>query len=392
MQIQDSQSMIQHLGSGGSLMLDKQGQLETQSAAGRFFQKIGDAFRSLTSSGRAAIETRNANLETAMAHMLRRDTPLVNLAQSDISSPLTPAEHNALAMRLGVVLGLNKFPEEAHAAARNLALNLLRLPGVLGPNDSPAQIRGKALEVMNKIRKDPVVFNALRCGHTRNHEQLKPALREIGKDMRAEFIRQKDRNIRENGMHPSFLEDARRGNVRTINGIDTPKDLEHHDFEGEFATMISDRKFRGFLSMMASQAGLEGALCMSLGHEKIKDHPDMPSLGELMNKNITPEYSDHKYDIRVAEGKAYVKLEMNVIVKSLGFAAMARSLGIGIAPGATDDNGRSKPLGGGQYSFEMVVDLTQNMDGKDIPDFELVNASRTPIVIPPPVLIPPPGS
>jgi hypothetical protein len=34
----------------------------------------------------------------------------------------------------------------------------------------------------------------------------------------------------------------------------------------------------------------------------------------------------------------------------------------------------------------MVVDLTQNMEGKDIPDFTLVNVSRTPVTTFPPAV------
>jgi hypothetical protein len=380
MQIQNSQSMIQHLESGGSLMLDRQGQLETQSAAGRFFQKIGDAFRSITSSGRAAIETRNANLHVAMANMLRDDT-LINPAGGEIPHPTTKTERNSLAMRLGVVLSLNKFPEESRAAARTLGLNLLRLPGVLGPNDSPAQIRGKALEVMNKIRNDEVVVNALRCDHARSHEELEPALRVLGEGLRAEFIYQKNLNlIKENGMHPSYITDANRGSVHSINGH-SPNSA---DYEGEFIKLVPDEKFRGFLSMMASQAGIEGKLSVSFWEGKIKDNPHMPAVGDLENKKLLLDYPDHKHDIRVADGKAYIKLEVDVMVTTMGFAMMARSLGIGVDPKARDNPGLSNSLGGGRYSIEMVVDLTQNMDGKDVPDFELVNASRTPIVIPPP--------
>jgi hypothetical protein len=382
MQIQNSQSLSQHLASGGSLTLGKQGQLETQSASGRFFQKIGDAFRSLTSSGRAAIETRNAHLETAMAHMLR-DNTLVNLSQTEISHPLTQTERNALAMRLGVAQTLNKFPEEARAAARNLGLELLRHQG-LPERGNPAETRGKALEVMNKILGDEVVRNALRCNYARTHEELGTQLSEMSDHLRNAFMRQKD-SLKENGMHQNYLKDAERHAVHTINGHPP----NYADFENEFLELIPDPKFSGFLSMMASQAGLEAALTYQLQMPgKTQDNPDMPGFLEMTRKGLVIELPEHRYDIEVDGDKARVKLEINAILMAT-LTRLDGALGIDShAPSGAHGKG---PIGGGCYTFELVVDLTQNMEGQELPDFELVNASRKPLVIPPPVSIQPEG-
>ena len=81
MRIESNRQMLQHIENGGNLKLNREGQLETLSAAERFFRKIGDAFRSLSAAGRAAIETRNTRLHEAMADMVRRDT-LINPAQA----------------------------------------------------------------------------------------------------------------------------------------------------------------------------------------------------------------------------------------------------------------------------------------------------------------------
>ena len=97
MRIESSQQMFQHIENGGNLKLNGEGRLETQSAAGRFFQKIGDAFRSLSASGRAAIETRTARLHEAMADMVRRDA-LVNPAQTDIPNPVADPVYNRQAI------------------------------------------------------------------------------------------------------------------------------------------------------------------------------------------------------------------------------------------------------------------------------------------------------
>jgi hypothetical protein len=389
MQIQNSQSMIQHLESGGNLALNKQGQLETQSASGRFFQKIGDAFRSLTSSGRAAIETRNAHLNTAMANMLR-DTPLVNLAQGEISAPMTQARRNALVMSFTVARAVRDFPPEARAAARNLGLSMLRLQG-LPERGEPAETRGKALAVMNKIRGDEVVFNALHCDYARDHDQLERQLDEMSTGFRYEFTRQKDSQIKENGMHKNYLLDAERGAVRTIDG----RKPDAANYESEFMALIPP-KFRGFLSMMASQAGLLGAVnkqFMDAG--RTRDDPRLPPLADMVDKGITPMFPSNHLDIEVVDNKARLKVETDVMVTSQ-LKTMYEALGIHSSEAELDALYASpfvpdEALGGGRYRFEMVVDLGQDMTNKEIPDFELVNASRAPIAITPSISAQPPA-
>ena len=359
MRIESSQQMFQHIENGGNLKLNKEGQLESQSAVGRFFQKIGDAFRSLTASGRAAIETRNARLHEAMADMVRRDA-LVNPAQANIQSPMTErAQHNEFAMRLGLAQGLSKLPKEARAAARNLALHVLHSKGMPGQGD-PASVGRETQSIMRHIEQTPALRDGLRCDYARNNAQLQPLLREMTGDLRAEYMHQKDRHISKDGMHDSYVKDATRGSVRSINGH-APNAA---DFEGEFEALIPDKKMRGFLSMMASQAGLEGSLCKQLLAEGMaKDNPDFPGYQEMIQNGLLIEFPHHKYDISVEDGQARIRLEMDAVVKAHMFE--------GELIGQT--------LGGGRYSVEMVVDLNQDMTGKDIPDFTLVNASRTPI-------------
>ena len=199
MRIESSQQMFQHIENGGNLKLNKEGQLESQSAVGRFFQKIGDAFRSLTASGRAAIETRNARLHEAMADMVRRDA-LVNPAQANIQSPMTErAQHNEFAMRLGLAQGLSKLPKEARAAARNLALHVLHSKGMPGQGD-PASVGRETQSIMRHIEQTPALRDGLRCDYARNNAQLQPLLREMTGDLRAEYMHQKDRHISKDGM------------------------------------------------------------------------------------------------------------------------------------------------------------------------------------------------
>ena len=73
-----------HLAAGGSVTVDRQGHLKAQSSSQRILQKIADAFRSLSASGRAAIEARNAAVSRAMDEMIRNDR-FINAASTSLA-------------------------------------------------------------------------------------------------------------------------------------------------------------------------------------------------------------------------------------------------------------------------------------------------------------------
>lgn len=363
MRIESSQQMFQHLENDGRLTLNREGQLETQSAAGHFFQKIADVFRSLSASGRAALEARNTALRDAMTEMVRRDA-MINPAQADIPNPPTPqARRNAFVMNLALAEASSRLPEEARAAARTLTRAILHAQG-MPEQGTPASVSRATRDILTRIEQNTVVRDGLRCDYTRDHAQLTPLLNEMAEDIRTEYLKQKGHAITE-GIHDSYVKDARRGSVRSING--NPPNAA--DYEGEFKALIPNEQIRGFLSMMASQAGIEGSLSNQLILPgKAKDHPDFPSFPEMMQQGLNLEVPKHRYDIRVEEnGTAHLRLEMDAMLKALP-GVMGASVG-----------DRPIALGGGRYTLEMVVDLNQDMTGREIPDFTLVNAARVPI-------------
>ena len=208
MRIESGQQMFQHIENGGNLKLNSEGQLETQSAAGRFFQKIGDAFRSLSASGRAEIETRNTRLHEAMADMVRRDA-LVNPAQAEIQRPpITQIERNRMCASLAMAGELAKLPPESRAAARALVLHQLREHGVL--NHNAATVRANIQQFMQRINSDPVLSNGLKCAFSLSSARLQPMMNEVAEDTRAEFRKPTQQAHIENGIHASYPKDAQR--------------------------------------------------------------------------------------------------------------------------------------------------------------------------------------
>lgn len=73
MRIQSFEQMQQVCANGGHIRLNNQGQLVTQGRVSHFFQRIIDAFRSLSAGGRAFIVARNAARDEAMRALAERD-------------------------------------------------------------------------------------------------------------------------------------------------------------------------------------------------------------------------------------------------------------------------------------------------------------------------------
>ena len=348
MRIESGQQMFQHIENGGNLKLNSEGQLETQSAAGRFFQKIGDAFRSLSASGRAAIETRNTRLHEAMADMVRRDA-LVNPAQAEIQRPpITQIERNRMCASLAMAGELAKLPPESRAAARALVLHQLREHGVL--NHNAATVRANIQQFMQRIYSDPVLSNGLKCAFSLSSARLQPMMNEVAEDTRAEFRKPTQQAHIENGIHASYPKDAQRDSVRSINGQPVNKD----DLAGQLKALVPDEKMSSFISFAASQAGIEGSLYKHLAMPGgTKPNPDSPNLAEIQAKGLHLGTPYHKYELNIQNGKATIRLDMDVALQPLG----------------TPNDGHG--VGGSRYAVTMEIDLNQDMTGKDMPDFTL---------------------
>jgi hypothetical protein len=353
MRIQSSQEMLNYIESGHNLTLNEQGQLKTKNMVQTFFHKIADAFRSLTARGRAAIEARNASLSAAMTDMIRQDA-IVNPVLDTLPDPMMgKAQRNEFIMRLSVAQATRQLPVEARNATSNYVMVVLFSEGMPGQGNS-AGISQRIQDILRNIQDDNVLFHSLHCDYASTHTDLMPMLDKMSTNIRSDFMKQKGR-ISPDGMHDCYLIDVRRGSVRSING--QPPDAS--DYEGEFRELIPDVKIRGFLSMMVTQAGIEGSCAMQFAPPGNIDSPYYPGLGALLERDLNMDFSHHKYDIRVVDGMAHITMEMDAVVKT------ARS--------------NPTPLGGGRYIIEMVVDINQDMTGKDIPDFTFANAHRTSI-------------
>lgn len=348
MRIDSSQQMFRHIENGGNLKLNSDGQLETQSAAGHFFQKIGDAFRSLSAGGRASIETRNARLHEAMADMVRRDA-LVNPAQANIQQPpISQLQRNRMCANLAMAGELAKLPPETRAATRALVLYQLEKHDVL--NRDAGTIRANIPQFMQIITGDPVLSSAMKCSYSRTREQLQPMMNEIADAMKAEFQKPSQQAGIKNGIHEIFPKDAKRDSISSING----QPVDKTNPGGQLKALVPDDKISAFISFAASQAGIEGDLYTHLALPGgTKPFPDSPELGELQAKGLHLGTPNHKYDLHIQNGKATIRLDIDIALQALG------------------SPNKGHGLGGSKYTAIMEIDLNQDMTGKIVPDFTL---------------------
>ena len=86
MRIDTGAQLEQIRDSGGYVVLNRQGQLETQSTFMHVMQKVADFFRSMTAGGRETIARRDAALRHAMDVMLR-DPRVINASMTVIPRP-----------------------------------------------------------------------------------------------------------------------------------------------------------------------------------------------------------------------------------------------------------------------------------------------------------------
>ena len=245
------------------LKLDGEGQLEKRSALDTLGHRIADAFRSLSAEGRTAITDRNLKLLSAMKSAVaestqhevfiareaggRLKTTLARLQQKNQVD--TNAYFNDLRSS---IMGDSRFK----ALPERLQNNLLNgLPGL--KRGVPAEQWKSRVDVFAGyfFGKTPASFD-LQKGVEKFQNQLV-----FGNEGFLSVVQQE--LVHENGVHESFYLDTNRGNIKSFNGEATPApgpECTQH-CEEKLRSMLGEQRkdILPFVSMMATQAGLEAA-------------------------------------------------------------------------------------------------------------------------------------
>ena len=343
---------LQNLASVTSLDQLKVGadnQLQHRSAIGTFFLKIGDAFRNLSQSGRAAIAQRNEGILNAMRAAV--DNARANVQAADIP----------VAARLTNVL---QRLQTASANTNTEALNSLQ--------SSIARLQTQASAVKHGIADDPrftampslsqqllcSALDSIDAGREPDKASAKerikndffgvrPAgyniaegLRQFGEGLVDGFLNPaQQKEIRENGIHDSFIKDTRRHSVSSFNGTAVP-DISDPAITGtdqderkdnlaalcvrELRAIVGEehQNLMPFISMMASQAGLDSALSYLPFMSGLSDPADM----HLVGAGIAPANNSATHNCTISR-------EGNTLIISVTFEQGYVSMG-GDAPAA----------------------------------------------------------
>jgi hypothetical protein len=367
------------------LKLGADNQLQQRSGIGTFFLKIGDAFRNLSQAGRATIAQRNDSILNAMraavdqAHAGARaeDLPMAkrlssvfqrlqtasantsNEALRSLQNAITRLQTQASAVKYGLA-GDPRFTALPSQSQRLLCSALDTLSGNNGPAPEAA---------MQRIKND--FFGIRPEGYS-----IEEGLRQFGDLLKSDFLIPSQQQKITDGIHESFIMDTRRRNVSSFNGravptvddpnlpganLDKKKDnIASHCVRELRAILGEEHKvLLPFISMMASQAGLDSARSFLPFMSGLTE----PADAHFLEADIMPDDASTSHDCIISR-------EGDTLTLSITFKA-------GYLP--KDSEADSAPGIYCKGSMTMVVNLasrqSQMVDGKEvfIPQFTLKN-------------------
>ena len=290
------------------LKLGADNQLQQRSGIGAFFLKIGDAFRNLSQAGRAAIAQRNDSILNAMRAAVDNAREVVRaedkpMAQrlSSVFQRLQTASTNRATLS-GLETAITRLQTQASALKYGLAndprftaLSPLAQRGLCYALDSISAANKPGKEAaMEQVKNDffgirPETFN------------LEAGLQAFGDELVEDFLRPSQQaKVKENGIHDSFILDTRRRSIDSFNGVPVPQitDEASKDVIAGYCVQQLDtllgaehQDLKPFISMMASQAGLDSAQSFLPVMSGLSD----PADAHLTNAQIMPDRSNARH-------------------------------------------------------------------------------------------------
>ena len=291
-QLQDFSSVS----SVSQLKIDDAGNLSRRSGVGTFFQKVADAFRSLSQNGRAEILSRNTRIAEALGRAVQEanaeppageNVPALRQMLGDVKNRISAAVQQMrqqaspeeLMAGLKADMRFKALPENSRRAIlTSLAMVQARTPGEL-------------LERMDATTS--VFFN-----HEFKGANMEEGLQTLKDDLINDFLKpSQQNNVKEDGFHDSFRKDTFRGNLRNIGHVDAHGGQDAAVYKNALRNLLGEEnaRFLPFVSMMASQAGFDSSavfLPLHSGND-VMQMPEM-SLSQDMNhlSSITREGND----------------------------------------------------------------------------------------------------
>ena len=322
------------------LKLGADNQLQQRSGIGAFFLKIGDAFRNLSQAGRASIAQRNDSILNAMRAAVdnaretvrAEDRPMAQRLSS-VFQRLQTANANR-AVLSGLETAITRLQTQASAVKHGLAgdprftampsLSQQLLCSALNSIDAGRE-PDKA-SAKERIKND--FFGVRPAGYN-----IAEGLRQFGEGLVDGFLNPKQqKEVHENGIHKSFILDTRRHSVSSFNGravptVDDPaipgtnQDERKDNLAAlcvrELRTIVGEehQNLMPFISMMASQAGLDSALTYLPFMSGLSE----PADAHLAGAGIAPVYGSATHDCTISREGDTLSIS---ITFSQGYASM----------------------------------------------------------------------
>ncbi|MCF0254303.1 MAG: hypothetical protein HUK26_08235 [Duodenibacillus sp.] len=388
MQITDALTLMQQLTARSAMTIDKHGVLETESG---FVAAVRDFF-----SSRRSIAARNAELNEKMASVLRAGG-LGGVAEAFLRRAGDPVQASRARLAVEIMAAITASHltprialQEAEAMIKSLPRSLARLLPrgqrrmcamtaarmalaairAGGAENNLAEARRIARAVMAGIAGSERKVKALGHGYEADARALQPVMDGVAAQVKSQYAAaRKDPKKRaetfQDGVCTIFLKDANRRSVRSIGKELTPSNDEGAGAAAQLRAALGDKyaRFLPFVSFLACQAGIESPLAFHFGQTDPRAVPNYLLIEEEMSALV----SGHGIDIDVRGGKCYVHCEVD-------YQTRAHMAGGIVLPG---DGHPGAAVTGGRYEVEVVIDLEQDMTGKDAPDFTIRGTRRT---------------
>jgi len=329
--------------------IDEEGNIRTHGGVSLVLQKLHDAAGVLFKKNNNTAFLRNDRLYEAMAEL------------ASVSGVQAPRAFVIAA--IGIRRGVLRLPQEMRPAATRLLRLMVKHSAPFDNDTAPHLIIGDINRYLERMAGDPVIRIALSRNTTLVHSQLQtlhaPMTEEIGRLYEV----QKEALIRE-GFHKSFFTESVHNGVKSINGFP----LNRETYAGKIWELIPDETMRGFVTMLISRNGLDRAVNAVFRRHSARLAPEIafPCAGEMIRRGLALDITKCLYDLEVRNGVAMVTLDTDVMV-------VARP--VNLLEGRIDGE---TALGGGHYRIGVKTDLHQNLKGRSVPFFQIIDCKRTP--------------
>lgn len=314
------------------LKVNDNNELTKRSGVGTFFRKVGDAFLRLSQSGRASIAARNERILGAMRATVnaarRSEVPEVQALTQRLTASVARLTQTVSGNK-GAVLSDRLHDLQSSRAFRQLPEVSQRAMTAAYSRIARNKPMAEWRSCMDTIKADFLSPSEGRCN-------MPEGLTRFKDNLTAAFLSPPQQaTVNETGVHEAFVKDTRRRNISRIGGEEIPRIRPNNPDDpapagalpkeavGDLCTVRlralvgpEHERFMPFITMMASQAGLDSAPSFLPHMSGLSDIIDM----HLTEADIMPGKSTHIMTIDREGNDLVLTTDFHAAFKNAGAA------------------------------------------------------------------------